>query len=419
MRRSTDWSRRALLRAGAGLGAGASLLGLPRITAADGGSELRFIFVFARGGWDTTRVFSPMLGKPRVETEADASVVELGDLTFVDHPDRPSVRSYFESYGHLTSVIDAMLIRSVNHSICERLVQTGGARPERPDWSSILGSVASADHALPTIVLDGPSNAGPLHRTTSIVGASGQLQGLLDGTAFERGDRPVSRPEPEIQDRIDELAGLAASRRLDLTPDPGWQRVYSAQVDSLQRLDRLRLDAREVGFSAFSLDAQADTAVDILSANVARCVCIGRTGFDSHGDTISQSPLLDELFTSLSRLLRKLASVPGRTTPTLAGETVVVVQSEMGRTPYLNQSGGKDHWPYTAAMVISDRIRGGQRLGGYDDMLSGRPMDLRTGEPTELGTVVTPEHLGATLLTLAGLDPGAWVESPPIGALLP
>lgn len=409
------WSRRDVLR----VGAGASLaMALPRFGGAVAGSDLRFVFVFARGGWDTTRVFSPMVGVPGVETEPDAVRVDQGDLAWVDHPDRPAVRNFFNTFGARAAVVDGLLVRSVNHTICERLVQTGSARPDRPDWASILGSVAAADHALPTLVLDGPSNPGVLHRTTSIVGTSGQLQGLLDGGAFGRGDRPVSAPEANLSARIDALVAAGAQRHLDAQTDVGWRRVASAQVDALSRLDRLRVDAQEVVFDANSFDAQTDVAVDLLSANVARVVCIGMGGFDTHADTTTQTPMYNKLFTGLGRLMARLDRTPGRRGATMADETVVVVQSELGRTPYLNSSLGKDHWPYTAAMLLGPGLRGGVRIGGYDETLSGLPVDLASGVVTPSGAVLTSEHLGATLLAMAGLDPAAWVESPVLGALM-
>jgi hypothetical protein len=40
-----------------------------------------------------------------------------------------------------------------------------------------------------------------------------------------------------------------------------------------------------------------------------------------------------------------------------------------------------------------------------DDNFLGRPVDLATGEVTDSGVGLVPGHLGATLLTLGGVDP--------------
>ena len=46
-------------------------------------------------------------------------------------------------------------------------------------------------------------------------------------------------------------------------------------------------------------------------------------------------------------------------------ETTFVVMSEMGRTPALNGNEGKDHWPYTSALVMGPGLQGSEtsRLG--------------------------------------------------------
>jgi uncharacterized protein (DUF1501 family) len=409
------WSRRGLLRAGLVAGAAA---GLGVRGRADVGSNRRFLFVLANGGWDTTRVFTPMLDSPRIAPEPGAAVVTQGDLTWVDHPDRPHVRAFFERAGDRVAVLDGILIRSINHRVCVRLIQTGGADPDAPDWASILGAAAGGDHALPTVVIDGPSSPGPLQRTTAVIGRPDQFQGLIDGDAYRRGDVEVVKLYPNAQARVTELVRASAEHRLAAEPDPGWRRVLEAEVDALARAEQLRLDAQDLRLASGVFEGQLDSAVDLLAADVSRCACVAIGNFDTHTDNADQGGLYEELFAGLSHLLDRLETTPGRTATTLGEETVVVVLSEMGRTPYLNETGGTDHWPYTAAMLFGPGVRGGVRLGGYDDFLLGQPMDLATGEVRSGGTVLTPGNLGATLLTLGGVDPGLWVPDGVVGALL-
>ena len=45
-------------------------------------------------------------------------------------------------------------------------------------------------------------------------------------------------------------------------------------------------------------------------------------------------------------------------------DVAVVVWGEFGRTPRVNQNGGRDHWPRVcSALVAGGGIRGGQALG--------------------------------------------------------
>ena len=97
----------------------------------------------------------------------------------------------------------------------------------------------------------------------------------------------------------------------------------------------------------------------------------------------------------------------------------MVVLSEMGRTPFLNGSEGKDHWTFTSAMLVGAGVAGGRSIGGYDERLFGRPVDLASGELDASGTSLRSAHLGATLLALGGVESGEQLAGyPPIEAAL-
>jgi uncharacterized protein (DUF1501 family) len=101
----------------------------------------------------------------------------------------------------------------------------------------------------------------------------------------------------------------------------------------------------------------------------------------------------------------------------------VVVFSEMNRFPVLNGSGGKDHWTTTSLMLMGGGIRGDQVVGAYNADMGGIPVVPDTGELDESGTsgvLIDPSHIGATLLHLAGVDPGPILgaEMEPLTCLL-
>lgn len=409
-------SRRAFLGGLAGAAALAAAGVRPARAAAP--IDRRFVFVFARGGWDTTRSLSPMLDHPAVWSEPGAALLEVGTHTIVDHPSRPTVRTFFETWGDRLSILDGILVRSVNHQVCERLVLTGTNRVGEADWPSRIGAAASLDHALPTLVLDGPSYAGSLHRTTSPVGRRGQLQDLVSGTLQRQGDLEVPGMSDALSLEIDRVVRERVAAQLAAATDPEQQRMYDAYDEALGRAARLRRDAEAVPFVVPGL-AGLDTTVSLLQQGVCRVACLNEGGFDTHANGEIQGQLQEQLFQYLTGLMARLRDAPGRTTASLLDETVVVVLSEMGRTPYARADGGKDHWPYTAAMLLGDGVRGGLRVGDYDGFLNGQPIDPVSGRPDAAGEVLTPVHLGATLLALAGLDPGtAGTGARPVEAVL-
>jgi uncharacterized protein (DUF1501 family) len=91
----------------------------------------------------------------------------------------------------------------------------------------------------------------------------------------------------------------------------------------------------------------------------------------------------------------------------------------MGRFPTLNTTGGKDHWNFTSALLIGAGVAGGRAIGGYDDALKGRDVDLASGDVRDGATPMHSGHLGATLLALGDVDPAEFVvDASPITAAL-
>jgi len=79
----------------------------------------------------------------------------------------------------------------------------------------------------------------------------------------------------------------------------------------------------------------------------------------------------------------------------LLDETLVVVMSEMGRTPRVNGSAGRDHWTYCYSVVFAGAgVRGGTAYGASDAQaayVKDRP--------------VSPADVCATVYRCLGIDP--------------
>jgi Protein of unknown function (DUF1501) len=81
----------------------------------------------------------------------------------------------------------------------------------------------------------------------------------------------------------------------------------------------------------------------------------------------------------------------------LEQDVAVVAWGEMGRTPKINNGGGRDHWPAAGcALLAGGGLRTGQVVGGTTSR----------GE-TPVGRPYTPRDVLATLYHVLGIDPGA------------
>jgi len=86
----------------------------------------------------------------------------------------------------------------------------------------------------------------------------------------------------------------------------------------------------------------------------------------------------------------------------LLDSTLVVVSTEFGRTPRINQLGGRDHWPGAFSVCLGGAgLKTGQVIGATDKYAA-----YVTDRPT------TPADLAATILTVLGIDPQSTLHTP-------
>ncbi len=412
--------RRQLLQRLALLGAAGLAPRVARATTgAAAGTDLRFVFVMAQGGWDTTRVFVPPWNTPGAAVERDAALATTGGVTWVDHPTRPAVRAFMTRWASQSIVLNGMLVRSIAHDPCRRILLTGVPSGDIADWPAILAAEARETYVLPHVVLGGPSFSGDLGAVVARTGAYGQLDALLAGDALDGLDLPVTPLPGPAHDLVERwLARRGPAFAAGETSARG-QRIARAWEDARGRAADLQDLATTLSLGqAADLAGKAALACDLLSQGISRCVTLDTGGgslvWDTHSDNdVRQTPLWESMCAGLSQLMEGLARTPGVSAPRLLDETCVVVLSEMGRTPALNTANGKDHWPSTSAMLLGAGISGGRVIGGHDDTFAGMPVDPRTGALDAGGVVPTAQMLGASLLALGDVDPLAWDREAP------
>lgn len=385
------------------LAVAAAALALPRPARAQVGGVNRFLFVQAVGGWDPLCVFAPLFGTPGIDMEPEAEPFTLGDLSLVDHPGRPAVRSFFEAHGAASVVLNGVSVRSVNHETCQAVAMTGATAETGTDWATRLADARRDAYRLPHVVVAGP--AFPGDRGTIVSRAQGRLQGLIDAALFDELDTPVARPHFAVTPVLDRYLSRRAAGFAAGAPD---SRLRAAHVEAVSRAqglvaDRLELSLRGGG----GLNDRIDTAVSALASGLCRCASVATDFvFDTHADNAVQIGLFQDFFTSLSALRARLAATPGPTGRPLVEDTLVVVGSEMGRTPAWNATFGRDHWPFTSMMLVGPGLRGGRVVGGYTARYGGIGADPATGEPDPARPGIAAADIGATLLALGDVDPG-------------
>jgi hypothetical protein len=157
--------------------------------------------------------------------------------------------------------------------------------------------------------------------------------------------------------------------------------------------------------AAFNLAAEPDKTKDAYGRNAAglrfllarrlveagvRLVSVTYGGWDHHDGIAaginSQLPAFDQAFAAL------IADLDQRG---LLDSTLVVVSTEFGRTPKVNGTGGRDHWPKVFSVVLAG--------GGIKRGLAYGASDATASEPED--NPLSVEDFAATLYQLLGISP--------------
>ena len=210
-----------------------------------------------------------------------------------------------------------------------------------------------------------------IDRRLQIVGAMDQFSRIQDASASAELD-------PDLERAYNLIASKDAKRAFDLSEEPAALR------------ERYGNDGgKGIGQGCLLARRLVERGVPFVTVN--------STGWDTHRniaelksryptDTKGHLPSLDR---ALSALITDLSDRG------LLDETLVVVMGEFGRTPKINPTGGRDHWPNVFSVVMAGAgIEGGQIIGSSDSL-----GELPANNP------ITPSDLSATIFTLLGINP--------------
>ena len=428
-------TRRNFVRAGGltafGLGM-TSLDQLQRATAASPHSSLSAkakscILIWLDGGASHLDTFDP---KPLAPTEVrgpfDSINTTLPGIRISEH--LPQMAKLMDQFALIRSVTSPFGV----HNFAIQYLMTG-YKPtpaiEYPTMASVVAHLRTNESVL-------PSNIAIPHlisRDSATIG-NGFLPNATQ--AFSLGSDP-GKAGYKVRD-LDFYQGLDLSRldrrrqivnalnkfgefqsRVDGPSDPDLERAYNVIAseeakaafdltqESVKVRERYTIDPRANVSDSNNIGQQCLLARRLVERGVS-FVTVNNTGWDNHldlatyanrhpGDERSAShalvPGLDKALTAL---------VGDLTDRGMLEETLVLVMTDFGRTPKINSTGGRDHWPncFSVAMV-GGGIKGGQVIGESDPMgefVQNRP--------------VSPGDLSSTIFTLLGIDPALELRTP-------
>ena len=363
-----------------------------------------YVVYNASGGWDTTYLMDPkgVDGINRLYQQGDI-------LTVGNHRVAPiakhiakgmSNEDFFAKYGSELCVFNGLDLSVNNHTPCARYMATGKLDSlAYPTFPALVAACYGAEAPLAFLTFGNYSATGnlvPMSRVPYLQ----SLRLLARADSVEGGTHPYQ--DAFVADRIERALEGQFEARVSDARLPRVERsqsmLYAAQTNSkaLRRVVPFlpKEPAKE------RLAQQNDIALAAFKAGVCVSANLSIGQFDSHNNNdADQMKLIPEFLAGIDDLLCKAEALEIR------DKLVVIIQSEMGRTPNYNNGNGKDHWSISSIMFLGPGIVGNRLIGATDEKQQLVPIDPQTLKIDPVGGIrVRPEHIHQSLREFASIE---------------
>jgi len=299
-----------------------------------------------------------------------------------------------------------------NHDLSE--VYTGLPRvAQRPSFGSIISRLAPHKTQMPRYVAltpnhyERPLHVGAAHRPFTPKGEAVESLELAQDLTPDRLEdrRMLLNTFDNLRRELDvrgEIEGLDAFTRQALGI------LSSTQVRDAFDLSREPDKVRDVygdpratykyGNSPERWDSHSFLLARRLAEAGVPIVTLSAGSWDHHGGSIAIFPGVRELLPHLDRSIHALVTDIHQRG--LQNDIAVMVWGEFGRTPRINNSAGRDHWPDAGCVLFAGGgLSTGQVIGATDS---------RAEKPRD--TDINVQNIVATIYRLLGIDPAQTIS---------
>lgn len=405
----------------AGLGV-AVPLSWPKPTRAEGRNEPYegpyYVVFNASGGWDTTYLMDPKGtgGINRLYQEGDI-------LTEGAHKYAPTAKhiqgglsneDFYAEFGKELLALNGLDYSVNNHSPGARYMATGKLDSlAYPTFAALVAACQGPACPLAFLTFGNYSATGNLVAMARVPYLP-SLRKLANADGVEGNERSPYHDRFAL-DRIDralqdQLAADTAGPRLPRA-EHAENMLFAAQANS-KALERVTPYIPK-DIPKERLSQQADIALASFKAGVCVSANLSIGQFDSHANNdVDQMKLIPEFLAGIRYLVRRAEDLKIR------DRLVIIVQSEMGRTPTYNGGNGKDHWSIGSILFLGRGIRGNRVLGATDEKQFQVALNPETlACDPQNGIRVRPEHIHTALRELAGIADHPFSRRFPLGVV--
>ena len=375
-----------------------------------------YIVFNASGGWDTTYLMDPKGVNEINRLYKDGDILTKGAHKFApikQHAEGGMCNEdFYAEFGDQLLTFNGLDYSVNNHSPGARYMATGKLDSlAYPTFAALVAACRGATCPLAFLTFGNYSATGSLV-AMSRVPYLPSLQRIATADGVEGNEKApyhdrfaLDQIEAALREAHESAGTLPSLPRVERAANM----LYAAQVNSkaLQRVTQYipKSSPKE------RLSQQAEIALASFKAGVCVSANLDIGQFDSHANNDrDQMKLIPEFLAGIAHVIRRAEELKIRE------QLVIVIQSEMGRTPTYNTGNGKDHWSIGSIMFLGQGIRGNRVIGATDEKQFAVPLDPKTlATDAEQGLRIRPEHIHESLRELAGIADHPFSKKFPLG----
>ena len=372
-----------------------------------------FVTLQVDGAWDVSSFCDPKVnqnGAPEINAWSRTQDIQsAGNILFAPVANNAA---FFQKYHQDMLVINGIDAQTNSHSTGVLHNWSGQNSAGYPSLTALFAANNAPELPLAYLNYGGYAETSRLIRYTRLDDI-GALLGVLtpnvvtwDRNARYRDDNLLDLVKQRQQARLDRMRAQTS-----LLPRQSYAMdAYAQARDSASSLADFanvippddELEQRETVTNQVNSSLRAQMQITLLAfqSGTACCADLHVQGFDTHTDHDNRHfPMLAHLTDAIDYFWTN-AEAQG-----IADRMTMLIASDFSRTPFYNDSNGKDHWPIGSAIVMERNPSWGNRVVGSTD-------EGQNAHPTN-GTTIYPRHIHKALREHLGISASAITQAFP------
>jgi len=370
------------------------------------------VTIQVNGGWDVSSLCDPKMNVPG---EDQINHWAINDETRtagnIQYAPFGTNQNFFEKYHQDMMVINGLDAQTNSHTAGETHNWSGRISSGYPTLTALYAAANAPDLPISYINNSGYAETAGIIRNSSLRDADSIRNIIQPNTSqWHSSDSWIPESDWSLIDKIrremnnDILKEGKVNLRQKLAINN-----YQSALDNSTTLNSFIEELNSAGDihekeqtanSNSDLKRQAQLALIAMKAGVSIAADLYVSGFDTHEMHDELHGAMMSHITDSIDYFWQYAEQLG-----IADRIVMMVASDFSRTPYYNDTNGKDHWPVGSAIIMERDASWGNRVVGLTD--EGQniiPINPTTMQPdANNGKIIYPKHVMQSLREYMGI----------------